>query len=449
MPSDSTLAGPDVKPHVIVLGAGIAGLFAASHLIEQGFAVTVVERGPVCGGAHQSRTIGPYTFDYGSIFYEHHARLFELADGLREKCPAVDRRQRRIGSSGQLMHYPIEPRELLGSSLSRTALGVADLIRSRFTIKSDGTLDTICRQRLGSRFFEETGLAAYIGRFNRVSPTEIDEAFFFHRMSFIEKATRTGALFDAAIRSVRRTKKRPGQAPKPLRIRPIEGFAALFDPIRERLERQGVVFRFNEEVMAIDSASRPIAITTTKGVLTADSVVSTIPIETLHRTLFGTDTGLVSLDMTTLFVSAAQLNKAAGNVLFNFHADGQWKRATIYSRLYPDNLTDREFLAVEVTLPSGAVHEPELAFEDFSQHLTRLGIARDLRLEGSAFLDNCYPLYSPRSNEILGKTLDKIAATGIVTVGRQGRFEYLPTSTGVIRRVGEELARAGLVPVAA
>lgn len=434
---------------MIVLGAGIAGLFAASHLIEQGFAVTVVERGPVCGGAHQSRTIGPYTFDYGSIFYEHHARLFDLADGLREKCPAVERRQRRIGPLGKLMHYPIEPRELLNSSLIRTALGVADLIKSRFTTKSDGTLDTICRQRLGSRFFEETGLAAYITRFNRVSPKQIDEAFFFHRMSFIEKATRTRALLDAAIRSVRGTKKRPGQAPKPLRIRPIEGFAALFDPIRERLERQGVIFRFDEQVTAIDTAARPIVITTTRGVLTADSVVSTIPLGTLHRALFGTEAALVSLDMTTLFVSAAHLDKAAGNVLFNFHADGQWKRATIYSRLYSGNAADREYLAVEVTLPSGGAHDPERAFEDFNRHLTVLGIAQDLRLEGSAFLDNCYPLYSPGSNEILSQTLDKIAETGIVTVGRQGRFEYLPTSTGVIRRVGEELARAGLVQAAA
>ena len=38
----------------------------------------------------------------------------------------------------------------------------------------------------------------------------------------------------------------------------------------------------------------------------------------------------------------------------------------------------------------------------------------------------------------------RIARQGVVLAGRLGRFEYLPTSSGVIRRVREELDAAGL-----
>lgn len=430
---------------LVILGAGIAGLSAADRLNKAGFSVTVLERSERCGGTHKSFQIGPYTFDVGSIFYEASAPIFALAAGLKEMCPAVMRQQRRIAPTGEPLHYPIEPRELLRNGPFKVFLGLADMFASRLLVRPDGSLDAISRKRLGTTFFDDTGLRSYITRFHHAPPAAVDETFFYHRMTFIEKATRFLPMFRSGINSVLLRRKVNAKIRQPLHIRPFAGFDALFVPIRERLEAEGVRFVFGEVVQAVERRGDGFAVRTEAGEYLADGVISTIPLETLHQILFGAPTGLVSLDMTTLFVSAARLDERTGNVLFNFHQDGLWKRATIYSRLYPEAETSREFFAVEVTIPHGGTHQPEAAFADFRDHLTRLGLAEDLRLEGSVHLEDCYPLYAPGSLARVDEALARVTAAGVIPVGRQGRFEYLPTSSLVIRRVAEELDKVGLM----
>jgi len=427
---------------VVVLGAGIAGLFAARHLVSAGYKVRVIEAGERCGGAHLSRQIGPYTFDVGSIFYEELARIFQLADGLREMCPTVERRQRRISAAGTLLHYPLNPRDILRNSGLTAIKGLINLLYSRAFVRLDGSLDAICRKRLGSHFFEQTGLHAYISRFNHCDPREIAERFFYERMAFIDNASRGREMIRAGLNTIMPSGKNGAKPRKKLRIRPYAGFDELFAPIQRQLESEGVQFVFGERVLSAQPDASGFAVETTGATYRARGVVSTIPLDQLYTAIFGEHTALQFLDMTTLYVSAASLHPDTGNVLFNFHKRGLWKRATIYSRLYPQAPTDREFFGVEVTIPAGGQHEPDKAFADFCDHLTELGIADDLKLEGSEHLKAVYPLISRDSAEIQQGMLNRIKESGIVTVGRQGRFEYLPTSTGVIRRVAEELEKA-------
>jgi protoporphyrinogen oxidase len=433
---------------LVILGAGIAGLSAADRLSRAGFAVTVIEQSERCGGAHRSHQIGPYTFDIGSIFYEATAPILDMADGLRQACPAVLRRQRRIAPTGEPLHYPLEPREMLRAAPLKVLPGLIDMLASRLLVRADGTLEAISRKRLGGRFFRDTGLRAYITRFHHTPPAEVDETFFYHRMAFIEKATRIGPMIGTGFKSLFSRRTVGAQVRRPLHIRPYEGFDAMFAPIRARLEAQGVRFVFGAEVEAIDRHKDGFRVRTGAGDHAAAGVISTIPLDTLHQILFGEPSGLISLDMTTLFVSAARLDERLGNVLFNFHADGLWKRATIYSRLYPDAPTDREFFGVEVTIPQGGTHQPDAAFADFRKHLAGLGLADDMKLEGSALVEHCYPLYAPGSLALVDKALARVAQSGVLTLGRQGRFEYLPTSSLVIRRVREELERAKLLEAA-
>lgn len=448
-----TSALPQAGSLIIILGAGIAGLAAADTLVRAGYRVRVIERDGKAGGTHRSQSIGDYTFDVGSIFYEENARIFDLAPGLRELCPTVMRRQRRIAPNGSILHYPIEPREFLRQSPLKLAVSMLDLFWSRLTVRADGTLDAISRRRLGSAFFESTGLRSYISRFHHVPPSEIDEAFFFHRMAFIERFTRLGMLARTVTRTLLSSAPVNAATRRPLHVRPREGYEVLFDRIVSRLRAAGVEFVFNEELLALRQEGGLYHLTTTSGACIADTVVSTIPLDTLHQSMFGTASGLVSLDMTTLFVSAAKLDERAGNVLFNFHPDGWWKRATIYSRIYPEAAPEatpdvtprREYFAVETTIAPGREHDPLATFENFREHMTRLGLASDIVLEGQVKVESCYPLYTPGSGKHLARVLERIAATGIVLVGRQGRFEYLPTSSGVIKRVAQELDAAALL----
>lgn len=58
--------------HVGVVGAGIAGLAAASRLTEAGARVTVVDKGRGPGGRTSSRRAAPYAFDHGAPYFEAH-----------------------------------------------------------------------------------------------------------------------------------------------------------------------------------------------------------------------------------------------------------------------------------------------------------------------------------------------------------------------------------------
>ncbi len=433
------------KSDVIVLGAGVAGLAAASALAKTGRKVIVIDRASTAGGTHRSMNVGPYTFDVGSIFFEETSRLFDLMPQVRDDCPQVIRRQTRIGPEGQLLRYPIAVRDILDWPMSQRIRAVFDLFRHRFTVTADGGLENISIKRMGRTLYVATGLRDYICRFNHVSPAELDEDFFYKRMKFIQRATELRQMISALYKTLTARRNATKPTRKPLYIRPREGFDCLYDPIVAKLKAEGVEFAMSAQISKIARQGENYHVATQGTDFVASSLVSAIPVASLYKYLYGESAGLSSIDQIALFVSASNLSDAAGNLLFNFHPRGQWKRLTIYSRLYASDQTDREFFTAEVTVPSG--HDPDVqaAFDDLKAHLEGLGFAQDLVLEGHEIVQDAYPLYLKGYGATLQHALDRIDQTGIVSVGRQGRFDYLPTSSAVLRQVAEELDKSGLL----
>jgi protoporphyrinogen oxidase len=431
-----------------VLGGGIAGLTAADALSRAGHAVTVVEATDTLGGAHRSFSAAGHLYDAGSIFYEDRAPLFDLAPGLRELCPPAAPVQRRLVPNGGLRHYPFDPREIAEWRPLTQALALGSMAVDRMARRRDGSLEAACSARIGRVLFGETGLRDYVQRFNHLPASEIHEEFFEKRMGFVERRTRTRAVLGAGLRAMRRRPVRR-ENKTILRLRPVGGFDMLFDRIAATLEARGVLILRNAPVGGIRREGEAFRVDLAggdgrEGVLRG-AIVSTIPLDTAHRALTGEGTGLVSLDLLTLFVTAEGLDPAAGNVLFNFHERGRWKRATVHSRLYGDADAAGDRMSVEVTLPPGAAPDPEAAFRDFADHVAETGLARSVRMVGHAVTPGAYPAYGLDTPSRLDVARSTVEAAGIVAIGRQGRFEYLPTASGVARRAMEDLAAAGLV----
>ena len=63
--------------HVVVVGAGIAGLMAAQSLVENGHDVVVVDKGRSPGGRLATRRIDDATLDHGAQFFTVRDSLFE------------------------------------------------------------------------------------------------------------------------------------------------------------------------------------------------------------------------------------------------------------------------------------------------------------------------------------------------------------------------------------
>lgn len=436
---------------MIVLGAGIAGLTAAYTLSAAGHRVIVIDQAENLGGAHRSRAIGGYTFDVGSIFFEPRAPIFDLFPALRAECPPIRRRQQRITPAGTLAHYPFEPKEILAWPW-RARLAVArDLLLRGFRGKDQKTVDELCRARLGSTIYTASGLEAYITRFHQEPPSRIDAEFFFKRMGFVAQGAGPAAILAQSWRMLRGKPAR-GKPRVPLRVRPVSGFGRFYDLVGQQLREQGVEFLLGREITRVERVAGGVEVVAGGTRLSAGHVISAIPVSVLHRLVFGETLELDSLDLLTLFVSCPKGSPVDGNVLFNFHGSGRWKRLTRYSEVYAEHTgaglrLDRDFFSVEVTLSRDTVPDPEAAFADFADHVTRLGLfPPELNLEGFEVVRNAYPVYHPDTGAVVSAALERLTYHGIISVGRQGRFEYLPVSRLVIHRTWEELAAHDLIP---
>jgi protoporphyrinogen oxidase len=132
-------------PHVVILGAGPAGLGAAYRLRRSGRArTTVLERGPVVGGNAASFSINGVHVDYGShrlhpacdpaILADIRALL---GDDLRDRP-----RHGRIRLRGRWVHFPLKPFDLLRHLDTGFALGAARDAASRLLRRRPGEADS-------------------------------------------------------------------------------------------------------------------------------------------------------------------------------------------------------------------------------------------------------------------------------------------------------------------
>ena len=88
------------RQHVVVVGAGVAGLTAARYL-SQSFDVVVVDKGRKVGGRLATRRIGGATFDHGAQFITTHTPEFaQLVAGWERAGVARRWFKGRVGPDG-------------------------------------------------------------------------------------------------------------------------------------------------------------------------------------------------------------------------------------------------------------------------------------------------------------------------------------------------------------
>jgi protoporphyrinogen oxidase len=161
----------------------------------------------------------------------------------------------------------------------------------------------------------------------------------------------------------------------------------------------------------------------------SDHVISTIPLNSTAE-ICGVDPSpaLRSITLLTLYVSFVGDLGFTSGILCNFSETGTWKRLSVHSRAY-GQVNGHDYLSVEVPVTSSSAQALS-EFNSFMSHVRGLGL-----FKGEAFLvghdetPGAYPVYALGASQEARTLIEKIEQFGVHVIGRQGRFDYLPTTT--------------------
>ncbi len=151
------------KPHVVILGAGPAGLGAAYRLVSRDLAhVTVLERNQVVGGNAGSLLVAGMAVDYGSHRLHPSCDPEVLAD-IRKLLGdnLLDRpRHGRIRLQGRWIHFPLKPLDLALHLSPSFTLGFLGDVASKFIPRQDDPAEgnnfaMVLRKELGNTICRE------------------------------------------------------------------------------------------------------------------------------------------------------------------------------------------------------------------------------------------------------------------------------------------------------
>lgn len=412
----------------VVLGAGISGLVSASILLDQGSErVLVVDEYEKVGGNHMDVAVGGYTFDVGSFIFQDDSPLLGHFPELLPRYVEIDPSFGKVTPQGVITRYPFSAREDLFSAgpvqVSRILLsaGRARLRRRPLTSARD-----FADYWLGPRLVHRSGLGSYMERFCGLPAERIDLEFAESRMGWISEHA---ALAGAARRAWRARAAAPAPAPHNRQLaRSREGFAHLYRPAVERLEREGVTFALGAAPTSLRREGSEFRLTVGDRVYSAARVVSTIPIDHVRDLLgLGNPDPLPTVTLISLFFSFSGERGFPEPILYNFSHDGAWKRLTMYSDFYGP-VGGREYFTVEV-IGGQVQHSLDQAVTDFLRHSRANGLfTGDLQLEGSYTLDHAYPVYTRGAGERAKQAIAELRALGVESFGRQGGFQYQPTA---------------------
>ncbi|WP_084073383.1 NAD(P)-binding protein [Demequina sp. NBRC 110052] len=420
----------------VVLGAGISGLVSASVLVERGAcSVLVLDEYQQAGGNHLDFSIGPYTFDVGSLIFQDDSPLVHRFPELLPQYVPVEPSWSRLNPQGRIAEYPISVRDdLIAAGPLEWARMAGSLVGCRLRHRRQRNARDFARFWVGARLAHRTGLEHYIERFYGRPAEEIDLEFARARMMWIAQSAalrpRLAAFGSAAARRIapRRASDDAAEAtPNRQLVRPREGFAALYGPVVDRLRDTGVDFVLGCRPTAIE-ATGDVAMVRAEGVeVAARQVVSTIPVHRALELVGVNAEPLPTVTIISLLCSFAGDRGFSTSILYNFSHSGDWKRLTMHSDFY-GTAEGREYFCVEV-VASQSAPDVNSAESGFLTHVRKHGLFDgDLRIEGTHLLESVYPVYTHGSATRASEQIATLRSHGVQSLGKQGGFEYQPTA---------------------
>ncbi len=417
---------------VVILGGGVSGCIAAQLLASEGLESAIVEPLARPGGNHQSWDHDEMTFDVGSIFFRTGTPFLRMFPFLADICVPVKPALQRIVDDGGLLTYPFDFR---GDFADRGALEklmiLGDITWNRLWQRRPGTAREFVHHRMGSRLGRTTGLLTYMERMFGEPADSLSISLADKRMGQVSRAS--------TLRKIRKLiRQDPARRAKPPQhmVRPQAGFAAMYRQIYQHLESQGVRIDLDCAIESIRRSGDGFTIQTADGIQQARAVVNTMPLNILCNLAdIPVARALPQVSLKTICCSFRGDRNFDGNVLYNFLSTGMWKRMTVHSDFYGKTPDGRAYMSVEFPYRSEIASDIAL-LEDLRSSTRSVGLFDgDLQMAGSHVTPYAYPVPTIANERTSAEMLEAITAFGICSVGRQGRYDYIPSANKAVNAV--------------
>jgi len=427
---------------IVILGGGVSGLSAADILASAGQRVIVLEPYDRLGGNQHSRNIGPYTFDIGSFIFFAGSPFFKRFPGAEAACAPANIRVERVTPQGRISAYPFSlADDLFRRGPVEVARTLLSLLRGRIADRKPKSAGSFARYYLGDRLFTQSGLRAYIQRLCGIPADDVEYRFAEKRMGWIARAVGPEAIASRLW---------PQAAGPSSLVRPREGFEALYDQVAAQLAGRGVEIHLNSQLEKIEVLDEGFQVRTQRGLFTASRVISSLPLTVTAKACgIAAGKGIESLPLLSLYVTHVGDLGFRSEVLYNFSDAGSWKRLTVHSRIY-GQADGKHYLCVEAPLALGP-SDPETEFNAFRDFMRSHGLMQgDTELVGHDVTAFAYPTYAHGSIDASEALIERIEKIGVEMLGRQGRFDYIPTASRATQLVAERLSSGrGWAPIGA
>jgi protoporphyrinogen oxidase len=237
------------RPHVVILGAGPAGVGAAHRLMQRGTArVTVLEQQDKPGGNAGSFELDGVYCDYGShrLFPMLPAGIMQDLRRLLGSDLIYQVRHGRILLRGHWIHFPLKPMDLLFQLPKSFAFGVlGDTVRKSLSRGNSGTqtFATVLEQGLGRTICRDFYFP-YARKIWGVAPEKLDVMAAQRRV--------TGSSIGRILRKV--SAQIPGFKPPDAGrfYYPRRGFGQITECLCDEAQKLGAEFKFGARFLGIE-----------------------------------------------------------------------------------------------------------------------------------------------------------------------------------------------------
>lgn len=426
---------PKRPDHVLVLGAGPAGLMAALDLTRAGARVTIVDQSPAGGGLGGTNRFegrhGTYRFDFGGHrFITHDAALLALVEDLVGEDLLHAIRKSVIRFQGRTYDYPLSVGNLLTAApLGLLAGASGDLLASPFRRPRDESFAHWIESRFGRTLYRNF-FEGYTAKLWGMDPRALSADWAEQRISLLD-------LKDVARRLLPRRDDTPRTYSRTYRY-PRHGFGVIFERLADRVRAQGGELRFATRVTAIGTCGDRVTHIISKGrKIAADAVVSTLPLPLMVQSTGGhCDLKFRGLRFFCMPVEMENLSDNTWQYLSD--PDIMATRLQEPKRRSPFMAPEGQTsLMLEIPCDPGdelwSMPDADL-FRRACADLDRLGIDSS-RATGeyfSTFAPHAYPLMRVGYAEERERAFAHLARfQNLVQCGRQGTFHYIFTDTAM------------------